>query len=620
MFIRRSFFIIAVLFFFQRGFSQDTYQAKIFLTQSAEDKVPVELIVPSISEDSIEFHMPKIVPGTYSVYDFGRFVNELSATDSLGNKLNIKQLDTNKWRIYDAKDLHKLSYQVDDSFDKSENYKSNFIFEPAGTSIESRRNVFQINTFGFIGYLEGMKDLPFELTVEHPKKIYGATALERKASTDTSDVFIARNYHFLADGPILYCKPDTVSRTIDGAKIMVSVYSPNNILTSEEVMDNIYDLMLAQSKYLGGLPVQQYSYLIYLIDSYTSLSGGMGALEHSYSSVYFLPEANAAQLKKTVRDIAAHEFLHIVTPLNIHSEQIHNFNYIQPEMSKHLWLYEGVTEYSSMHVQVRNGLYTEDVFLAEVRDKILTSLKYADVSFTEMSENILTSEYEEMYNNVYYKGALIGMCLDLNLIKYSGGQMDLPMLMNELSKRYGITQPFEDDNLINIIEEMTFPETGEFFERYVVGSEPLPLSEYLSWAGVAYKEEDISESITMGNFGIQLTDDDELMVSNIEDMNSFGKKLGLKEGDILVSINENDISLENLSEVISTYSSTVEPGDKVIFTVKRENKKKTELVKLKAKAETETRKRSHTLSFIKELTDDQQLVKKVWLNGIDSKN
>ena len=142
-----------------------------------------------------------------------------------------------------------------------------------------------------------------------------------------------------------------------GAEILISVFSPRRIVNAKDIMENIEDLMIAQSNYLGGtLPVKKYAYLIYLMD-YPSLSKGMGALEHSYSSFYTLPESVANQLPQFVRDVAAHEFFHIITPLNIHSEQIHNFNYINPEMSKHLWLYEGVTEYSSMHMQVQQGLY-----------------------------------------------------------------------------------------------------------------------------------------------------------------------------------------------------------------------------------------------------------------------
>jgi hypothetical protein len=61
-----------------------------------------------------------------------------------------------------------------------------------------------------------------------------------------------------------------------------------------------------------------------------------------------------------VTDIAAHEFFHVVTPLNIHSEIIEHFNFVMtPVPSRHLWLYEGTTEWAAHAMQLRAGLEDE---------------------------------------------------------------------------------------------------------------------------------------------------------------------------------------------------------------------------------------------------------------------
>ncbi|MEM9897006.1 MAG: peptidase M61, partial [Bacteroidota bacterium] len=335
------------------SWAQDEIKVYIDLRNVSDDKVAVEFRISGITETEIEYHMPKIVPGTYSISDFGRFVSGFSAVDKLGKPLPVERLSTNRWKISNSKSLSKISYWIDDSFDKFPGYGKNKLFEPGGVSIDDENQLFIMNTFGFIGYLQGCKFSPIELTIDHPASIYGATSLERVSSTSSRDVFTALNYNFLADAPIMYCEPDTITKKIAGAEILISLFSPNKVLSSEQVMDNIYDLMEAQALYLGGeLPVDRYTYLIYLFDKPT-LSGAYGALEHSYSSLYTLPEQNAANIGQIVRDVAAHEFLHIVTPLNIHSEEIHNFDYINPQLSEHLWLYEGVTEYSAQLVQVK---------------------------------------------------------------------------------------------------------------------------------------------------------------------------------------------------------------------------------------------------------------------------
>jgi predicted metalloprotease with PDZ domain len=82
-----------------------------------------------------------------------------------------------------------------------------------------------------------------------------------------------------------------------------------------------------------------------LADSLSGVSYS-AALEHSYSSVYYSPQARADKVSDEITGLSCHEFFHIVTPLNIHSEEISNFNFDTPKMSKHLWLYEGLTEYA----------------------------------------------------------------------------------------------------------------------------------------------------------------------------------------------------------------------------------------------------------------------------------
>jgi predicted metalloprotease with PDZ domain len=117
-------------------------------------------------------------------------------------------------------------------------------------------------------------------------------------------------------------------------------------------------------------------------------------------------------------------------------------------MSKHLWLYEGVTEYSSVHMQVMYGLLTPDEFLNVINQKLDESSYYSDdLPFTEMSLGAL-DDYEDEYENVYEKGALIGMCLDLILLELSDGQMGIRELLKKLSETYGVDRSFSDQNLL----------------------------------------------------------------------------------------------------------------------------------------------------------------------------
>ncbi|TPE44383.1 M61 family metallopeptidase [Pontibacter mangrovi] len=590
-----------------------TYNVSVNLAKVQNDKVQVTVQAPAIKQSEIIYNMPKIVPGTYSVSDFGKFVTDFKAYDKQGKALTVAQLDTNRWKISGAEKLARVSYWVDDTFDAAK--REDVVFEPGGTNIEDGKN-FLINTFGFIGYFEGMKQLPYELRITKPEGFYGSTPLKAIATTDTLDTYRLPNYVDLADSPLMYNRPDTTILNLGKTEVLVSVYSPSGNVTSKPIAENVKSILEAQRSYLGGtLPVEKYAFLIYVPER-VGKSGSFGALEHSYSSVYFLPEMPEEQFSSTIRDVAAHEFFHIVTPLSIHSEEIGNFNFIQPKMSKHLWLYEGVTEYFASHVQMYEGLYDLDTFLGKLRDYIHTSKSYYNdtLPFTDMSAQVL-DKYEKEYGNVYQKGALIGLVLDVKLRELSDGKYGLRNLMLDLSKTYGKHNSFKDEELFDKITELTYPEIREFFTKYVEGSEPLPLEETFRKVGIIYEPTGTQEVISYGGFTPGFDEESgKIKVADTADMDAFGRKLGFQTGDLLLSFNGTELSPANIRQVIGEELQSMEPGDKITFVVGRPTEGgKVKEKKLKGRATAVKRELQHVLKPDTTATPEQLKLRNAWL-------
>ncbi len=337
----RTLFILFGLLVINAATAQKTkgYQYTIDLNKSSDDKFWVELATPRVKSKTIVFHLPKTVPGTYSNDDYGYFANNVKAFDSKGNELKVSRIDDNSWQIEDANRLDRITYQVDDTFD--DRTRKAKVFEPTGSSVQ-HDTAYVLNTYTVMGYLTGMEELPYSLTVKHKPDFYGSTALKDLDQAADQDVFTSINYHDIADNPILYTRPDTTTIRVGGADILISVYSPNKLISSAFLATKLDSLTRAQVSYLGGkLPVSKYAYLIYLFDK-QPLSNASGALEHSYSSLYSLSESNPEIFAQNFKDVAAHEFFHILTPLNVHAEEIQYFDFTVPKMSEHLWLYEGL--------------------------------------------------------------------------------------------------------------------------------------------------------------------------------------------------------------------------------------------------------------------------------------
>jgi predicted metalloprotease with PDZ domain len=590
------------------------YIFTIDLVQVKDDKIQVTLLPPPITTDEVVYNIPRMVPGTYSVDNFGRYITGFQALDRKGQPLPVQKLDDNRWQIRQARSLGKITYWVDDTFDEPKEKAQ--IFEPTGTNIEAGKN-YLINTHGFMGYFDNLKRTPYEVTFRKPPRFYGSTALQATQRSPGSETYLVPTYMELVDSPLMFTEPDTTVLKVGATQVLISVYSPNKKATAQGIAPMIGELLEAQRNYLGGnLPVNKYAFLLYLTDKPNN-TGATGALEHSYSSVYYMRERDNEAIAGQLRDFAAHEFFHIVTPLNIHAEQIHNFDYNNPQMSKHLWLYEGSTEYAATHVQVNQKMITPEEYLAVLRNYILGAGRYNDsLPFTAMSQGAL-DKYANQYGNVYQKGALIGLALDIRLRELSGGQYGLRHLMADLSKTYGKNQGFHDEELFDKITALTYPEIREFFRRYVEGTEPLPYADLFKTVGVTYLPLVREQIQTLG--GINLGYDreaDKIIVAGAGQMNAFGKKLGFRAGDQLLAINGQALTPQNVQGLIKSQVTGGKEKSRITLLVgRKDDKGQVKEVTLKGKLRKTLEEKRHVLQFNDLAAPQQKILRDAWLFG-----
>ncbi|MFL5762398.1 MAG: peptidase M61 [Bacteroidia bacterium] len=596
-------------------FAENKYSFTVDLNQCVNDKLRIELTVPDLNTGEAIYRLPKIVPGTYEILNFGRFVSDFEAYDTDGKPLAVDHPDANTWKVRNGERLKKVSYLVEDTWDT--NIREPIVFEPAGSNFEAGRN-FMLNTHCLFGYFEGMTRTPYEVKILHPQNMYGSTGLSDVISKENTDTYSTDNYMELQDSPIMYCEPDTAILNVGGAKVLISVYSQNKVASAAFIAGEIKDILAAQKEYLGGsLPIKKYAYLIYLTGT-TGLSGANGALEHSYSSMYYLNEREPKYLGQTIRDVSAHEFFHIVTPLSIHSKEIGDFNYSDPKMSEHLWLYEGTTEYAAGLVQVKYGSMTPDEYLKVIESKYAGSMSYNDsVPFTVMSKDCLV-KYKNQYNNVYEKGALIGLCLDIKLRALSDGKYGLQELMKDLSKTYGKNVSFNDDELFDQIVKLTYPEIGDFFKRYVAGSEPLPLKEMLALTGIAFGEENAEKHLSFGGVAIGVNAaTNKLMFVNTASMDDFGRMMDYHEYDELRKFNGKKVTLQNAQQVIGEFMASAKEGDELDVVVGRKKSEngRAKKVKLHAKLFPVAPSKKNNLVLRTDATDQQLKIRRAWMGS-----
>ncbi|QRM88180.1 peptidase M61 [Lacinutrix sp. WUR7] len=591
------------------------------LTAVVGDKVPVTINPGRFTAESVTYRLPRVIQGTYSISDFGKYIDDLKAIDYQGNELSVTKLDENTWSIAKASKLDKLIYYVNDTFDTetSGGIGGGHPVSPSGTNIETDN--FVLNLHGFIGYFDSLKNNQYTLDVTSPSHFVRTSSLKNKGTKISADgqyltdSYFATRYFDIIDNPMMYGKLDVEEFMVGNIKIGLSVYSPNKVHTAANQKETVYKMMQAQKQYLGDLnSTNRYDIYLYLSEENETSPKGMGALEHHTSTVVVLPESSSnEELAESIIDVVAHEFFHIVSPLSVHSEDVHYFDYNNPTFSKHLWMYEGVTEYFAQHFQVYEGLIDNTTFYNTVMSKINNSKNLNDaLSFTEMSENVLEEPYASQYYNVYMKGALIGMCMDILIRKESNGNRSLLSLMKELSAKYGRNKPFMDDKFIDEITAMTYPSIGNFLKTHVEGNVPIDYSKYFAMVGLALVESETPTNyIFAGGQNIIFDADEEknaMFFTRMALNNSFWKTQGVQAGDIIKKVNEVELNIANAQQIIGGMYAWKEGQD---VSLELERNGNPVLIKTKL-----TKAYGKSVSLIEndKATIEQKEVRKVWLN------
>ncbi|CEJ69071.1 M61 glycyl aminopeptidase [Chryseobacterium oranimense G311] len=592
----------------------------IDLVNVKDDKVAVTMEFPKMKSGDIKFHFPKTVPGTYSVDDYGRFVEGIKFYDNKGKELTYTKVNDNTYSLKNAQALSKVTYLVNDSFDdEMDNSKHKAVFSPSGTDIEEGK-VYMINTHGFIGYIDNMQDVPYQLIVQKPAGFYGTTALVDQDKSDDTDTFTLANYAKVTDSPLMYTKPDYITFNAGGMDLVLGVYSPTGKYKAADFKDNLEKMVMAQKKFLGDMNTnKKYAIMLYLSGGDGPQIKGFGALEHHESTSVVLPEMMPKDaIDKTITDVVSHEFFHTVNPLKTHSEEIHYFDYADPKMSQHLWMYEGGTEYFANLFQIQEGLIDKNEFLHRINEKITNSKNYDDtMPFTVMSKNVLKDEYKDQYRNVYEKGALLAMCLDIELRKLSNGEMGYRDMIRKLSQRFGENKPFKDDKLIDELVTVTgYPQVKDFYNKYIAGNQPTPYVEYLNMVGVEAKKQDtpplfwfIKDPNQTGYNEKNKT----FVFDESSALSPFSKSIGFKITDEILALDGKTVDIQHVQDFIG-YAKSIKEGQNVTVTILRKNGDKMDKMNLKGKAILD-KMTVETLNYKANPTPEEQKLQNQWLTG-----
>ncbi|MES2305626.1 MAG: peptidase [Gemmatimonadota bacterium] len=448
------------------------------LNDRADTLFKVSLRVDKLTAANDVFQFAATAPGTYQVMDIGRFVHEFHAYDAAGRELSTSHISTNQWKLSSPERVREVRYTIEPTW--TTHIAEHRVYRMCGSSLSADHSL--MNGQALFVMPHGMQAVPISVKLLAPRDWKVSTSLRLSAGQ-----YLADDYDQLVDSPILAGRLSTARMLVTGVPVDIAVYSTHDKITATQLSQAMRTMLNAAGAFLGKLPVDRYTFL------YTFEERGEGAWEHSYGSEYALQEADyTPAYGKRISDIAAHEFFHVVTPLNLHSEIIEHFNFETPVPSQHLWLYEGSTEWAAQKMHLESGLKTADEYLATVVGKMKNDRAAYDStwSLTELAVTSYSDSGQRQYGNIYMRGAVVAGLLDIKLLQLSHGEHGLRDLIQDLSKIYGKKRAFTDDSLFDVIAQHAGPEVADFLQRYVRSAQHLPVKEYYDLLGITLVEDE----------------------------------------------------------------------------------------------------------------------------------
>ena len=541
------------------------------------------------SKPETDLVMPVWTPGSYMVREFARHVQDFAARDNTGKALSWTKVNKNTWRIATL-----------GATDWSATYRV-YCNELSVRTNEVNSDHAFWNNAALLMYPDGFLTAPSTLHILAPQPWKVATGLPPVPGI--KNTFRAENFDVLYDSPVEVSDFKVLSFAVKGVPHRIVIDGAGNY-DPEKLRTDVKKIVEAEVELMGGeIPYPDYTFILHL------RANAGGGLEHSNSTALGYPrfgfgpdpkdktEATysagpGAPPPRTYRgflSLVSHEFFHLWNVKRIRPDALGPFDYTQENYTKLLWVAEGLTDYYARLVLRRADLISEQEFLKE-NAKAFQALQdtpgRAVMSAEEASFDAWIKYYRQDENadnsqvSYYDKGAILGLLLDLEIRKQSGGTKSLDDVMRYLyAEFFKKNRNYTPADFQKACELATGSSLEQFFAKYVHGREELDYDSALSAAGLRLDKEtaaDGSKAVEKAYLGADLVQDGERLVVKKVHAGTPAHEQGLNANDQIIALN----NLRASKEFVEARLAEKKPGDLLSLTVFRSDDLSTLLIKL----------------------------------------
>ena len=521
-----------------------------------------------LSGPSADFAMPDWAPGSYSITDYARNVQDFDARDGSGHELSWHKTDQQTWRV-----------ELDGSASVTVHYRLYANTMANNWAQYNERHAFLGGPDVWM-HLVGGKDRPVQLTVTLPPGTEGwqiATGLEHTGVNS----FAASDYDWFADCPLEISPWTERTFTFEGTTyhfVVHDVMGGKDYTPAEEDTKRIVETLVpifapVAAQGSQAAPFREYWFLMHI------WPGAGGGLEHldstqiNYSADWDDRSPTASGLNAYQRKlfVIAHEFFHAWNVKRLRPRPLGPFDYSREVHTPSLWISEGLTSYYGELALVRAGIISPDEYLNAIARLITdfekepgrTERSIEDTSWDTWFRNFAPGSRQRYSFNLsntsysYYDGGQIaGHLLDFAIRHDTSNRKSLDDWMRLLYQRYALPEPgFEPEDAVRAASEIDGHDLSGFFRSYISGKQALPYEQYFEYAGLRVVRESQADKAWTG-ISAGKSEDGRPVINNLTP-GSPAEQAGLDRGDVAVAVNGREVTAESFSGAFSNFK----PGD-----------------------------------------------------------
>ncbi len=529
------------------------------------------------------FRMPAWIPGSYLIRDFARnVVSARAACD--GVPTGVTKMDKSTWQTDACLGPLTLVIEV---------YALDLSVR--GAHLDTTHAYF--NGPVVFPAVVGHEDRPCTLDIRPPADGGGAqwrvaTSMSRNGAERFGyGTYSAADYWELIDHPVEIGDLVVGEFEVNGIEHAIAIRGATRV-DMARICRDLTDVCEAHHGLLGA-PESLDRYLFLL----TAVGKGYGGLEHRWSTSLIssredLPLQDDTSVSDSYRKflgLCSHEYFHLWNVTRMKPAAFTPYELADESYTGLLWVFEGITSYYDDLALVRAGTITPESYL-ELLGQTMTRVQRAAGRLRQSVEESSFEAWTKFYKqdagspnfivSYYAKGSLVALLLDLTVRRMTNGECSLDDVMRECWRRHGETGVgLPERGLERIAAEVCSLDLSEFFERYVRGTDELPLADALAECGIQTHLRAAADAQDAGGkpavpgraegpwLGANLIAKDGRSVFGPVMAGSPAERAGLSPGDEAVSLDGLRLTAANVRASLARY----EPGDVVTLNVFRED-------------------------------------------------